>query len=38
VIDIITSSEEVERNADRELAVDLTPLDATIQKLIGASE
>jgi uncharacterized protein YbjT (DUF2867 family) len=38
VIDIITSSESVERNADRELAIDLTPLDTTIQKLVSASE
>jgi uncharacterized protein YbjT (DUF2867 family) len=35
VIDIITSSESVDRNADSEFAIDLTPLDATIQKLVN---
>jgi uncharacterized protein YbjT (DUF2867 family) len=34
VIDVITANEEADRNADLELAVTLTPLDATIQKLI----
>jgi uncharacterized protein YbjT (DUF2867 family) len=36
VVEVITANEEVDRNADSELAVRLTPLDATIQKLVQA--
>jgi uncharacterized protein YbjT (DUF2867 family) len=38
VIDVITSNEEIDRNADRELAVHLTPLDTTIQKLVSSGD
>jgi hypothetical protein len=33
VIDVITSDEAVDRNADGELGVSLTPLSATLAKL-----
>jgi hypothetical protein len=34
VIDVITSSEVVHENADAELGVLLTPLSATLEKLL----
>ena len=34
VIDVITSSEVVRENADAELGVLLTPLSATLEKLL----
>ena len=34
VIEVITSDETVERNADRDLGVSLTPLSATLAKLV----
>ena len=37
VIDVITSDETVERNADRDLGVGLTPLPATLAKLVEAA-
>ena len=35
VIEVITSDETVERNADRDLGVSLTPLSATLAKLVA---
>ena len=35
VIEVITSDETVERNADRDLRVSLTPLSATLAKLVA---
>jgi hypothetical protein len=34
VIDVITSDETVQANADVELGVTLTPLSATLEKLL----
>jgi NADH dehydrogenase len=34
VIDVITSSEKVKNNADGAIGLDLTPLDATLRKII----
>ena len=34
VIDVITMTEVVERNADQELGIELTPLSETLQKLL----
>ena len=34
VIEVITSDETVERNADRDLGISLTPLSATLAKLV----
>ena len=34
VIDVITMTEVVERNADKELGIELTPLSDTLQKLL----
>ena len=34
VIDVITTSEAVAHNADRELGVTLTPLSATLDKIV----
>jgi hypothetical protein len=36
VIDVITSCEAVRENADVELGVTLTPLSATLEKLLPA--
>jgi NADH dehydrogenase len=36
VIDVITSDEKVETNADQALGITLTPLDTTLQKIITA--
>ena len=36
VIDVITTSETVQHNADRELGVSLTPLSETLGKLVAA--
>lgn len=35
VVDVITMDEEVEKNADAELGIRLTPLDETLKKIIG---
>ena len=37
VIEVITSDETVERNADRDLGISLTPLSATLAKLVEAA-
>ena len=37
VIEVITADETVERNADRDLGVSLTPLSATLAKLVEAA-
>jgi len=37
VIDVITMDEHVERNADTALGIELTPLDETLDKLLGSS-
>jgi hypothetical protein len=34
VIDVITADEVVEKNADRELGITLTPLSDTLQKIL----
>ena len=36
VIDVITMNEVVEKNADAELGIELTPLDETLKKFIQA--
>jgi uncharacterized protein YbjT (DUF2867 family) len=36
VIDVITRDEVVEENADAELGLELTPLDETLNKILGA--
>lgn len=38
VVDVITSDEAIERNADEELGVDLTPLPDTLAKLCEARQ
>ncbi|NIM01745.1 MAG: NAD(P)H-binding protein, partial [Acidobacteria bacterium] len=38
VIDVITSEEIVERNADDALGIELTPLAKTLEKIVAASE
>ena len=35
VIDVITTSEVVQKNADAELGISLTPLSTTIQKILA---
>jgi hypothetical protein len=37
VIDVITSNEDVRQNADRDLGVTLTPLAATLAKLLPSN-
>ena len=37
VIEVITSDERIERNADRDLGISLTPLSATLAKLVDAA-
>ncbi len=34
VIDVITSDEAVDRNADQELGIELTPIDGTLNKIL----
>jgi hypothetical protein len=35
VIDVITASEVVEKNADAELRISLTPLSTTLEKIVS---
>jgi hypothetical protein len=38
VIDVITTSEVVEKNADTEIGISLTPLSTTLRKLLTAKK
>jgi len=38
VIDVITADEQIEHNADRELEIQLTPLDVTLENMVRGAQ